>query len=69
MGNDTIFTTLGHINRDLVELKETVTCDNDDCHVLRTDKYLKSTGEWVGNDIHVTMKRHPGQIHGQQATL
>jgi len=51
-----IFTTYGYLPEDQVELRPTATEDEDKI-VTRTDKYLKSTGEWVGNDLHVHLKK------------
>jgi len=65
---DTIFTTKGFLPADQVEMRPTVTCDDDDKTVTRVDKYLKETGEWVGNDLHVHMKRLPA-IFGEQGAF
>lgn len=51
-----IFTTKGWLPADEVVLKPTIT-DSPECTVTRTDKFLASTGEWVGNDLHVAMKK------------
>lgn len=52
-----IYTTKGELPDEAVELRQVVTADNDDHRVVRTDKYLKATGEWVGNDLHVHIKK------------
>lgn len=51
-----IFTTKGWLPEAEVELVLSVVEDNNE-KVERTDKFLKSTREWVGNDVHVTLKR------------
>lgn len=50
-----IFTTKGFLPREQLELVESVYEDADK-KVIRTDKFLASTREWVGNDVHVIMK-------------
>jgi hypothetical protein len=44
-----IFTTLGWLPADQVELRETVTHDDEQIRIVRVDKYVG--GEWVGNDL------------------
>lgn len=56
MKPDEIFTTKGFLPLSEVECVESV-LENDNEKVIRIDKYLRSTGEWVGNDVHVTLKR------------
>lgn len=51
-----IFTTRGYLPESQVELRETVT-EDDDKRVVRTDKYARCDGAWVGNDVHVDLKR------------
>lgn len=55
---DQIYTTHGWLDADKVELR--VSSQEDDAaKVERTDKYIKATGEWVGNDLHVHIKQGP----------
>lgn len=49
-----IFTTRGWLPADQVELRETVTHDDDRIRLVRVDKYVG--GEWVGNDINGQIK-------------
>lgn len=49
-----IFTTRGWLPAERIELRETVTADDETHRAVRTDKYLD--GVWVGNDVHVHMK-------------
>lgn len=51
-----IFTTKGWLPEAEVELVLSVVEDDNE-KVERTDKFLKSTREWVGNDVHVTLKK------------
>jgi len=44
-----IFTTRGWVPADQVELRRTVTHDDDQITLVRVDKFIG--GEWVGNDI------------------
>lgn len=53
----TVFTTLGELPVDLVELRETVTHDDERIRLVRVDKHLRATGEWIGNDIRGEVKR------------
>lgn len=55
MKTDEIFTTKGFLPLSDVECVESV-FENDHEKTLRTDKYLRATGEWVGNDVHVILK-------------
>jgi hypothetical protein len=50
-----IFTTLGWLDAKLVALKETVTHDDEHIKLVRIDKYFG--GQWVGNDLHGTIKK------------
>jgi len=50
-----IFTTLGWIPADQVDLRESVLEENDDTRVVRTDKFVN--GLWVGNDLNIIIKR------------
>ena len=52
-----VFTTHGWLDADQVELMVSVTHENDEARVERTDKYVKATGEWVGNDLNVVIKK------------
>ncbi|HMZ00126.1 MAG TPA: hypothetical protein PLU79_10780 [Burkholderiaceae bacterium] len=49
-----IFTTLGWLPADRVELRETVTHDDEHVRLVRVDKYVD--GVWVGNDINGQIK-------------
>lgn len=51
-----IFTTKGMLPDDEVELRESVTHDDEQITIVRIDKYLKATGEWVGNDLNGRIK-------------
>lgn len=51
-----IFTTKGWLPEAEVELVLSVVEDDNE-KVERTDKFLKSTREWVGNDVHVVLKK------------
>lgn len=53
-------TTRGLMHPSLVEMRRTVTQDNDDVRVVRTDKFID--GEWVGNDLHIEAKRWPSDM-------
>lgn len=44
-----IFTTLGWLPAEQVELRETTTHDDEYLIIKRVDKYV--AGEWVGNDL------------------
>ena len=54
--NGQVFTTMGWLPAEEVILQVTVTYEDDKAKAERTDKYLKSTGEWVGNDLNVIIK-------------
>ena len=49
--SDSVFTTYGLLPADQIELRETTTHDDEHIRMVRVDKYLKATGEWVGNDL------------------
>jgi hypothetical protein len=49
-----IFTTRGWLPQDQVELRETVTHDDEQIRITRIDKYVN--GEWVGNDLRGDIK-------------
>lgn len=51
-----IFTTKGKLPNDQVELRESVTYEDEHIKMVRIDKYLKTTGEWVGNDLNGVIK-------------
>lgn len=51
-----VFTTHGWLPADVVELRESVTHDDEHIRLVRVDKYVRSTGEWVGNDINGQIK-------------
>lgn len=51
-----IFTTKGMLPDEEVELRESVTHDDEQIKIVRIDKFLKTTGEWVGNDLQGTIK-------------
>lgn len=55
MKADEIFTTKGWLPLSDVECVESV-FENDHEKTLRIDKYLRTTGEWIGNDVHVILK-------------
>lgn len=52
-----VFTTYGWLPEADVEKRVAVTADDEDKTVTRTDKHLRATGEWVGNDLHVALKK------------
>lgn len=52
-----IFTSHGWLEPELVELRVSVTHEDDESRVERTDKHLKATGEWIGNDLNVVIKK------------
>jgi hypothetical protein len=54
---DHIFTTRGLLPAAEVELRETCTHEDEYSRVVRVDKHLVATGEWVGNDLHCTIKK------------
>lgn len=56
---DTVFTTRGHLPATQIDLRPTVVEDSEDRVVVRTDKYDRTDGAWVGNDLAVTFKRLP----------
>lgn len=64
-----IFTTHGHLDDELVELRQTVTEDNDDRTMTRTDKFLKASGEWIGNDLHLVIKKPLPLMGGEQGEV
>ena len=49
-----IYTTLGWVPAERVELRRTVTHDDDQIRLVRVDKFVD--GVWVGNDIHGQIK-------------
>jgi hypothetical protein len=51
-----IFTTRGWLPAAQVELRESVTHDDDHIRLVRVDKYDKTDGAWVGNDINGQIK-------------
>lgn len=51
-----IYTTKGLLPNHLVELRESVTHDDEHIQIVRVDKYLKETGEWIGNDLNGRIK-------------
>ena len=53
--NDQIFTTLGWLPADQVELRRSITHDDEYLIIERVDKYVG--GEWVGNDLVGTIKK------------
>lgn len=57
-----VFTTRGYLPAAQVEMRASVVEDDDDKKVTRTDKFDKTDGEWVGNDLHVEMKRMPAMF-------
>lgn len=66
-----IFTTEGWLPADQVRLSVAVT-ENDNCKVTRTDKFIYSHEgpdgplyKWVGNDVHVEMKKGLGALFEQ----
>jgi hypothetical protein len=50
-----IFTTRGWVPAEQVELRESVTHDDEHVRLVRVDKYID--GEWVGNDINGQIKK------------
>jgi hypothetical protein len=60
-----IFTTLGWLPAEQVELRESVTHDDEHIRLVRVDKYVG--GVWVGNDINGQIKKgHEFAAVGQQ---
>ena len=55
MKADEIFTTKGWLPLSDVECVESV-FETPHEKTIRMDKYLRATGEWVGNDVHVILK-------------
>jgi hypothetical protein len=53
--SDKIFTTLGWLPAEQVELRESVTHEDEYVRMIRIDKYVG--GEWVGNDLNGTIKK------------
>lgn len=49
-----IFTTLGWLPAEKVELRESVTFEDDQIRMVRIDKYVDGT--WVGNDLNGQIK-------------
>lgn len=60
-----VFTTRGWLPADQVVLVSTVTHDDERIKITRTDKYLATTMEWVGNDLHGEIKQGH-DISGEQ---
>ena len=52
---DPVFTTKGFLPREELEFRESQTEDPRATYI-RTDKHLRATGEWVGNDLHIILK-------------
>lgn len=52
-----IYTTQGWLPADQVELRESVTHEDEHLRLVRVDKYLRASGEWVGNDINGMVKK------------
>ncbi len=50
------FTTKGWLPEAEVELRPMVE-DTASYTMTRTDKFLRATGEWVGNDLHCEIKQ------------
>lgn len=63
---DSVFTTLGLLPAEQVDLRETITHDDDHITMVRVDKYLKATGEWVGNDLIGRIKKGHEFVAAQQ---
>lgn len=61
-----VFTTLGWVPAEQVELRRWIVSDDEDTRVVRVDKYV--AGKWVGNDLHVIMKR-PVPLAAESATI
>ena len=49
-----IYTTRGYVPDEMVELRETVTFEDDRMVMVRVDKFID--GEWVGNDLNGRIK-------------
>lgn len=62
--DDQIFTTKGWLPREALRLSVSTT-EDDNCKVIRTDKFLVESDEWVGNDVHVEMKKGLGALFEQ----
>lgn len=62
-----IYTTKGWLQESEIELRVTVE-EAATYKSTRTDKHLKSTGEWVGNDLHIEIKQ-PLEMWGTTESL
>jgi len=62
-----IYTTKGWLPDEAVELRVTVQ-ETDTYKATRTDKHLRESGEWVGNDVHMEIKQ-PLQMWGTTESL
>ena len=47
-------TTLGEISDDLIDFRRSVTFEDEHIRMERIDKFYQ--GQWVGNDLHGTVK-------------
>lgn len=65
---DPIFTTRGFLPASRVELRPSVVEDNEDRTITRVDKYDRTDGEWVGNDLDIKVHRLPA-LFGEAGTF
>ena len=65
---NTIFTTRGDLPESQVELRISVIEETEERKVLRRDKYDMTDGAWVGNDLHVEIKKLPA-LFGEAGAL
>lgn len=62
--NGQIFTTHGWLPADQVELRRSITHDDEYLIIERVDKYVGN--EWVGNDLIGTIKKGHEYVVAQQ---
>lgn len=55
-----VATTRGWMHPSMVEMRPTVTQDDENVRVVRTDKFVD--GEWVGNDLAIQAKKWPDDM-------
>lgn len=66
--SDPIFTTRGFLPATRVELRANVVEDSADRTVTRIDKYDRTDGAWVGNDLDIKVHRLPA-LFGEAGTF
>lgn len=62
-----IYTTKGWLPEEAIDLRVTVE-ETPTYRATRTDKHMKDSGEWVGNDLHMEIKQ-PLHMWGQTEKL